>query len=203
MDHFGIVTQGDALGLLGSHRWCWEAVGGFFGSHRGCWEEIGGFFHDLALGGEAADEIFYRFDEFRRGLMGGGQFNRRCRLNPGGKCRLGQFARRCRLNCLILAVKRPVEPESGSGDAFDAEGFQSGCQCFHEARAISGPVRAVLLILDDVAPEKPVPDHEGEIHRTDGLFLHFLMRQSAEFNEVVEIHGIAHRASPPSLRIAR
>ncbi len=186
MDHFWIVTQGDALGLLGSHRWCWEAVGGFFGSHRGCWEEIGGFFHDLALGGEAADEIFYRFDEFRRGLMGGGQFNRRCRLN-----------------CLILAVERPVEPESGSGDAFDAEGFQSGCQCFHEARAISGPVRAVLLILDDVAPEKPVPDHEGEIHRTDGLFLHFLMRQSAEFNEVVEIHGIAHRASPPSLRIAR
>jgi hypothetical protein len=41
LDHFGIITQGDALGLLGSHRWCWE--------------EIGGFFHDLALGGEAAD----------------------------------------------------------------------------------------------------------------------------------------------------
>ena len=41
LDHFGIVTQGDALGLLGSHRWCWE--------------EIGGFFHDLALGGESAD----------------------------------------------------------------------------------------------------------------------------------------------------
>ncbi len=41
LDHFGIVTQGDALGLLGSHRWCWE--------------EIGGFFHDLALGGESVD----------------------------------------------------------------------------------------------------------------------------------------------------
>ena len=35
------VTQGDALGLLGSHRWCWE--------------EMGGFFHDLVLGGESAD----------------------------------------------------------------------------------------------------------------------------------------------------
>ncbi|MEI6271814.1 MAG: hypothetical protein WCP38_05575 [Chloroflexota bacterium] len=55
MDHFGIVTQGDALGLLGSHRWCWDEMGGFFGSHRWCWEEIGGFFHDLALGGESAD----------------------------------------------------------------------------------------------------------------------------------------------------
>jgi hypothetical protein len=55
LDHFGIVTQGDALGLLGSHRWCWEEMGGLFGSHRWCWEEIGGFFHDLALGGESAD----------------------------------------------------------------------------------------------------------------------------------------------------
>ena len=55
MDHFGIVTQGDALGLLGSHRWCWEEIGGLFGSHRWCWKEIGGFFHDLALGGESAD----------------------------------------------------------------------------------------------------------------------------------------------------
>jgi hypothetical protein len=54
LDHFGIVTQGDALGLLGSHRWCWEEIGGFFGSRCWCWEKIGGFFHDLALGGEAA-----------------------------------------------------------------------------------------------------------------------------------------------------
>ena len=43
LDHFGIVTQGDALGLLGSHRWCWE--------------EIGGFFHDLALGGVFLAEV--------------------------------------------------------------------------------------------------------------------------------------------------
>jgi hypothetical protein len=27
LDHFGVVTQGDALGLLGSHRWCWEEIG--------------------------------------------------------------------------------------------------------------------------------------------------------------------------------
>jgi hypothetical protein len=45
-------------------------------------------------------------------------------------------------------------------------------------------------MLDNVAPEKPVPDHEGEIHCTDGPLLHFLMRQSAEFDEVVEIDGI-------------
>jgi hypothetical protein len=69
LDHFGINTQGDALGLLGSHRWrweemgcffgshrwCWEEMGCFFGSHRWCWEEMGCFFDDLALGGEAAD----------------------------------------------------------------------------------------------------------------------------------------------------
>jgi len=55
LDHFGIVTQGDALGLLGSHRWCWEEVGGLLGSHCWCWEEMCGFFHDLALGGESAD----------------------------------------------------------------------------------------------------------------------------------------------------
>ena len=30
--------------------------------------------------GEAADEIFHRFDEFRCGQMCGGQFNRRCRF---------------------------------------------------------------------------------------------------------------------------
>ena len=41
LDHFGIITQGDALGLLGSHRWCWE--------------EIGGFLHNLAFSGESAD----------------------------------------------------------------------------------------------------------------------------------------------------
>ena len=55
LDHFGINTQGDALGLLGSHRWRWEEMGCFFGAHRWCWEEIGGFFGSHRWCWEAAD----------------------------------------------------------------------------------------------------------------------------------------------------